>query len=196
MAIDINWVTGEITIPKADLTLILGDFYSYDSDAFRKEVMTKYAAEEGGPWPTPFTHNTEVTIAGFVFARQIIIHDAYYFVTFEALGNYRVRIDGSNNNIHEVATINGVSIEPSNSGGLISGTLMLAILQAELESIEGGHNHAALMRLLLASAANKLSGAPTGPIILRDLADTKNRQTTTVDANGNRTAVTQQDLTP
>lgn len=46
------------------------------------------------------------------------------------------------------------------------------------------------MRLMVAALAGKVSGAPSGPIIIRDTSDTKNRITATVDANGNRTAVT------
>lgn len=46
--------------------------------------------------------------------------------------------------------------------------------------------------LRLANSANgaKLSGAATTSIAIRDLADTKNRVAATVDADGNRTAVT------
>lgn len=50
--------------------------------------------------------------------------------------------------------------------------------------------------LRLANAANggKTNGAPTASFNIRDLADTKNRIAATVDADGNRTAVTR-DLT-
>ena len=46
------------------------------------------------------------------------------------------------------------------------------------------------MRLILAALAGKLSGAPSGPIAIRDINDSKDRITATVDANGNRTAIT------
>jgi hypothetical protein len=50
--------------------------------------------------------------------------------------------------------------------------------------------------LRLANSANgaKLSGAATATVVIRDLADTKDRVTASVDASGNRTAVTR-DLT-
>lgn len=45
------------------------------------------------------------------------------------------------------------------------------------------------LRLILAAAANKLAGAATTTVTVRDTADTKDRITATVDASGNRTAV-------
>lgn len=46
------------------------------------------------------------------------------------------------------------------------------------------------IRVILASAGGKLSGAGTSTIPIRDPNDTKDRLTATVDAQGNRTAVT------
>lgn len=56
--------------------------------------------------------------------------------------------------------------------------------------IEGGLNLTQAIRLILASAANKVSGAETGTIRFRDHNDTKDRIVATVDSNGNRSAVT------
>jgi hypothetical protein len=46
------------------------------------------------------------------------------------------------------------------------------------------------MRLSLAALAGKLAGAATTSVTIRNVGDTKTRITATVDANGNRTAVT------
>jgi hypothetical protein len=45
------------------------------------------------------------------------------------------------------------------------------------------------LRLLVAAEAGKLSGAATTTIVIRNVADSKNRITATVDASGNRSAV-------
>jgi hypothetical protein len=45
-------------------------------------------------------------------------------------------------------------------------------------------------KIMLAALAGKVSGAGTSTIVFRDVNDTKDRITATVDANGNRTAVT------
>jgi hypothetical protein len=45
------------------------------------------------------------------------------------------------------------------------------------------------LRLMLSALAGKLSGAATTTVAIRDTNDTKNRITATVDADGNRTAV-------
>lgn len=46
------------------------------------------------------------------------------------------------------------------------------------------------MRLMSAALAGKLSGAATASVVIRNVGDSKDRITATVDANGNRTAVT------
>lgn len=46
------------------------------------------------------------------------------------------------------------------------------------------------MRLILAASAGKLSGAATTTITIRNVGDSKDRITATVDSSGNRTAVT------
>lgn len=66
-----------------------------------------------------------------------------------------------------------------------------AIVSALQTSIvEGALTFVEAIRILLSSAALKTNGWPSGPVNFRDLADTKNRITGTVDADGNRTAVT------
>jgi hypothetical protein len=56
--------------------------------------------------------------------------------------------------------------------------------------IETGFTALQSMRLILAAAAGKLSGAATTNVLIRDVNDTKDRIDATVDASGNRTAVT------
>jgi hypothetical protein len=46
------------------------------------------------------------------------------------------------------------------------------------------------MRLILAASAGKLSGAATTTIVIRNVGDSKDRITATVDSSGNRSAVT------
>lgn len=58
------------------------------------------------------------------------------------------------------------------------------------EVIEAGLTAAELLRLLTAAMAGKVSGAGSGTITFRDLADSKARIVATVDSDGNRTAVT------
>jgi hypothetical protein len=58
------------------------------------------------------------------------------------------------------------------------------------EFVETSYTMKQAIRLMLAAMSGKLSGAPAGPILIRDVNDTKDRITATVDANGNRTAVT------
>lgn len=56
--------------------------------------------------------------------------------------------------------------------------------------IETGYTLKNSMRLMLSALAGKISGAPTTSVVIRNVTDSKARITATVDANGNRTAVT------
>lgn len=58
------------------------------------------------------------------------------------------------------------------------------------EPVEGAVTLRQAMRVLLAVLAGKASGAPSGPIVYRDVNDTADRVTGTIDTNGNRSAVT------
>lgn len=58
------------------------------------------------------------------------------------------------------------------------------------EVIEGSTTMRQALRIFMAALANKASGGGTTTITFRDLADSKARITATVDASGNRTAVT------
>lgn len=66
-------------------------------------------------------------------------------------------------------------------------------LSAELldnQKVESGFSVRESMRLMLATMAGKLSGSPGTSISIRNVTDTKTRISATVDASGNRSAVT------
>lgn len=65
----------------------------------------------------------------------------------------------------------------------------LAASLLDENDIETGYSLRESIRLILASSAGKLSGAEGTTITIRDINDTVNRIVATVDANGNRTAV-------
>ena len=119
MAISVNWITGEIYIPKADMTLVDAgppEFRELDVNVFRKTLRDLEDDPDGRPWPQTHTHDTESTLSGVIYARKVKIIPPY-FVTFEP-GGYAVLLVGANNNILDVSTVNGVSIRPNNSAGL------------------------------------------------------------------------------
>lgn len=75
-------------------------------------------------------------------------------------------------------------------------TLTSAGIDAILDrtnGVETGFTVRQAMRLMLSSLAGKLSGAGTTTVNIRDVNDTVNRIVATVDANGNRSAVTLSD---
>jgi hypothetical protein len=56
--------------------------------------------------------------------------------------------------------------------------------------MDAGYTAEETMKIMLAALAGKLSGAAGTTINIRDVNDTKNRITATVDENGNRLTVT------
>jgi hypothetical protein len=55
--------------------------------------------------------------------------------------------------------------------------------------VETGLTPRQAMRLIAAASAGKLSGAATTTLVIRNIADDKDRITATVDADGNRTTI-------
>lgn len=198
MSYSVNWITKVISVPTSDLTLVSGTHYQLNINTFRIEIRRLEANE--GLWAAQILEhsNTRVDFAGVDYAPFDEIINGY---TVEVTGvATRVDLLASNNNVIDVLIPTGVSVVPSNSAGLqIVSTgsgldtgqdAKLTNIDSLLSNIEGGMNHDQVMRLLLAAMANKLSGAGTTEVSIRDLGDTKDRIVATVDAVGNRSSVT------
>lgn len=119
MAISINWVTGVIFVPKADMTLIALSPYEFrelDVDDFRKTLRDLEDNPEGRWISLPtHDHNTQVTLSGINYIRKVEIKFPFT-VTFED-GLYAVNLVNGDNNILDVNNKNQVSVNPSNSAG-------------------------------------------------------------------------------
>lgn len=121
MAITIDRPNYDIQVPRTDMTLIQSspvEVRQLDTDAFRRALRDLDDDEEGRAWPITHDHNTEVTISGLNYARQVLIREPYT-ITFED-GQYVVQLTGSNNNILDKTNKNQVSVASNNSAGLIS----------------------------------------------------------------------------
>ena len=138
MAISVDPATFVITVPKADLTLVSGTFYTYDTDAFRLELREWEYSEVGMPFEKTHDHNTEVTIAGVTYARTVSILSPYT-VTFEA-GTYSVKLEGSNNDVWDIGggilNQNTVQVIPTNSAGLITVTSGSGVTAGDVTDIK------------------------------------------------------------
>ena len=78
-------------------------------------------------------------------------------------------------------------LDSLNSGVPLSAAAVDAILD---DVVEGSLTLRQILRILLAGVAGESTGGGGSTINFRDVADTKNRISATVDANRNRTAVT------
>jgi hypothetical protein len=121
---------------------------------------------------------------GFVFARG---------ATGGGDDLYCVNADAT---IPTVTTVTGLAAGSITAAAIATGAIDADALDADAvdeildEVIEGSITLRQAVRVLLAAAAGKLAGAGTTGITIRDQADTKNRISATVDAAGNRSAVT------
>lgn len=196
MAISVDYTTTPFTIeiPQSDLTLISGTQYELNVDTFWNLLRSYSDSEEGVVQPVTYSR-----VAADPSGTPSItnVNDDYYQLQFED-GLYSVNVVGGNTNIRTVEVKNQVSVNTNNTAGLfsigsgLSGAqdTKLTRIHALLDVIEGSLDHAEVMRILLAAAAGKLSGADGTSVLIRDLADSKNRIDATVDENGNRSAVT------
>ena len=200
MAISINHLTHVISIPKADTTFVgtnatTGyEIRSYDEYALMRELADYLDSEAGIALPPAFTHATQVTISGVVFARAISFL-APFTITFEN-GSYQVKlVGGSNNNMLDVLNPNSVSVIPANSAGLqqvATGSGVTA--QDKTDIIDGTWSKALegltaeqMMRVMLAALAGKREGLGTATEQYMARDGVTPRITLTPDANGNGT---------
>lgn len=123
MSYAVNWVTGLITIPRADLTLISGNQYRLNTADFHKEIRRLEWLFDEGIWALQVIKYTEPeTLGGTPFAPRIKVINNYTIAFEEFAGVYSVEIDGANTNIADVTIVNNVSIRTKNTGGLVGMT--------------------------------------------------------------------------
>ena len=119
--ISVNWTTQVIFIPQSYLTPLGGILYELDVDQFRLDLKDlEDDPDEGLIYPDTHQHNTEVSLGGVNFARQVQIINGYT-VEFET-GSYKVTLTGANNNIADVVVVTGFVLQVNNSAGLITTT--------------------------------------------------------------------------
>jgi hypothetical protein len=192
MAYSVNWGTRVITIPKADTTLVSvsPDVRSLDINDLWVALRDIQDDEAGIDYPDIFLNIAPVTLAGLTLARVLQIINGYT-LTFED-GLYAVNIIGGNSNVSDVTNKNQVSVNTANSAGLVvvEGASNLTAADVWSYALEGAFSAEELIRIMVSALAGKVSGAEGTAIVIRDLLDSKNRISATVDSNGNRTAVT------
>lgn len=166
IGVTVDWITGEITVPRAGMPIIQAspEVRQLDTQEFFTELKDLEASVEGAPWPDTQQHAVQYVVSGITYAEAIIII-APYFLTFED-GQYAVSLTGSNNNIIDVATQNQVSILGNNSAGLIDVPITEADKQDLIDRvfarvIENGETFEQALRLIRAEAAGSITVSGT-----------------------------------
>lgn len=133
MATSIDWASGVIHVPKADLTALGGERYQLDMDDWRLELRALEASEAGQVWPETHERSDPYTISGTTYAQGINFVNGYT-IEFED-GVYEVRLVGANTNVADVKVVNSVSVIPSNAAGLIRVTSGSGVLPSDVAEI-------------------------------------------------------------
>jgi hypothetical protein len=127
VATTIDWATKVINVPRADMLLLQSvpsEIRQLNVNDFRMELNAIQSSQEGIWIDATHDHFPPVTVAGVDLARVVSIINGYT-VTFED-GQYAVYLTGGNNNVLDVNNKNQVSVNPSNSAGLMD----IAYMQA------------------------------------------------------------------
>lgn len=192
--------TKTIFVPQSYLTALGGGRYELDVNQLRLDCRDWEDTEIGIVQDATHAHNTQVTLGGTTYARQVEFTN-FWAIEFEYLGSpYEVTAKGANHNIADVKVVNGVSLITNNAAGLIVASVgsglsaaqdsKLSNINSLLSTIEGTFNHRDVMRILLAAAAGHLSIDPDGTVHITDLANGKDRITASTTEAGERTGVT------
>lgn len=190
----INWITGEITISRTGMTLLQAspEIRQLDTATLFTELKDAEASAEGAPWPDTQRHNLAYTISGVTYVQSIEIIPPY-FITFED-GQYRVILNGSNNNIIDVATNNQVGVLGNNSAGLIDVPINDAdkddiVSRVFARVIENSETFEEALRLIRAEAAGSITVVGTEHRI-KSAAGTKDRIVANADETGRTVTAT------
>jgi hypothetical protein len=186
----VDWPTRILYIDQSELTEITaGELYGLDTTDLWTLIHDIQDGEDGMANPDIMFHSLPYTLSGVSYARAVEIINGYQ-IQFTGPSppndHYTVVLSGGNNNVADVFIPNPVSVISNNSAGLAT-----AAAGAEMwaQQLEGTYTAEQMMRIMVAALAGKLSGADTGNIAIRDIADTKDRITATTTVEGNRTSV-------
>lgn len=179
MAYTVDWQAKSIFVPVADMTLVSGSEYELDMTAFRVEIRRlEWEFDEGMGWPQVLEHTKPKTLAGVAFAGFDEIINGYT-ITFDPVAT-KVTVKGTNNNIVDVLVINGVSVIPSNSAGLVQAGSGLTATQdqtltmiKDLLEADEIHTAASIIKYLRGTNSELLNKSVTGSSLTQTLSITE-----------------------
>ena len=118
---NVDWANRIVYVYKSDMIQVQSvptEIWNLDIESFRANLHLAQESKDGIPFPSIFSHNTEVQLGGILLARVLEIINNYT-ITFED-GQYAVNLINANSNIGDRVNVNQVSVRSSNSAGLVS----------------------------------------------------------------------------
>lgn len=172
MAISVDWGARRVVATASILDIV----------AFKDEIRDLEDNAEGVLHP-PVISYKRLDLGGGAFFHAVDFINSYELI-FPSAGNYEI----IGNIGADIVPVAGVFVDRTKSAAFA--TVAGGAGDPWSTVIEGGFTAAHIMRLLASAMAGKVSGAAGTTVTFRDLADSKDRIVATVDASGNRTAVT------
>lgn len=128
--------------------------------------------------------------AGPVWEDFLVLPANVYDSLIAGTDTLDVQVTGMGANVITSSAINTDAITSTGLAASAANEIADAVFD-RADAVETGLTFRQAMRLIAAAEAGKLSGAATTTIIIRNaIADSKDRITATVDASGNRSAIT------
>lgn len=181
--VDSNWATN----PDSTTVFVLWPNYSANVTSWLNQTVAT-PLENGVPWVEVRSISGDVTAADNL---EAWFDNTGYSASNSTVGTVQVvqSVTGLAVGVITAASIAADAIGASELAADAANEIADAILD-RTSGVETSYTLRQSLRLILSACAAKLSGAATTTVTIRDAGDTKARITATVDADGNRTAVT------
>jgi hypothetical protein len=178
MAITVDWAS-KIVNATSSITDIV---------AFKDTLRDLEDNDDGILYPPIITYKRLDLGGGAFFHAVDFINE--YRLRFSIAGNYTI----VGNISAAIVPVAGVFVDRTKSAAFatVAGTGGGGVSAAQIwqHVVEAGMSAEEVLRVMVAAMAGKVSGAGTTTEIFRSIDDTRNVITATVDAQGNRTAIT------
>lgn len=123
MAYSVDWIAKVITVPVTDLTLVSGVNYTFDTEAFWREVRRLEWEFSEGLWaPQAIDYVDSQLLSGLVYSPIVKLINGYTWQTDGS--NINISLIGYNSNLLDFFNPgSGVSVLANNSAGKTSDTV-------------------------------------------------------------------------
>jgi hypothetical protein len=181
-------VVSAVTVDSATVTFIAAQFRLMPAEGVAAHPKVDVGAWLGTAAATPTTAGVPEVDITFVGGSAVSASSGLMNANVTQISGDSTAADNLE------AYTDGTTPIPANATQF-AGTAYATALAAEVdavwdEAVDGSYTARQSLRIANSANAGEVSGAATTTVVVRDISDSKDRITATVDSSGNRTAVT------